>query len=106
METLRKNAEPKLSETGLRAALAELPGWSVKNAKLHREYEFADFRQAMRFLSDAVPAIEELNHHPEWANVYNKVVVDLTTHDSGGITDKDVALAKTLERLAGNLRTN
>ena len=93
----------KLSDSDISSAIARLPGWSVKDAKLHREYKFADFPHAFGFMATAAPSIEKKNHHPEWSNVYNRVTVDLTTHDSGGITQKDVDLATLLESIAKKL---
>lgn len=86
-----------LSEAGLQSALAALPGWGVSNGKLSREYKFPDFVHAFGFMATSALAIEKMNHHPEWSNVYNRVQVHLTTHDSGGITEKDVQLAGILE---------
>jgi 4a-hydroxytetrahydrobiopterin dehydratase len=94
----------KLSTQQLDAALATLPGWSVANDKLHREYRFPDFIHAFGFMATAAIAIEKMDHHPEWFNVYNKVNVDLTTHDAGGITQKDVDLAHSLDAFAGKLQ--
>ena len=91
----------KLDETALREALAELPGWSLEAGKLHREYRFPDFVTAFGFMSSVALVAEAMNHHPEWQNVYNRVVVDLTTHDAGGITEKDLALARRMDDLAG-----
>jgi 4a-hydroxytetrahydrobiopterin dehydratase len=93
----------KLSEAEITAALDALPGWSVEHEKLHRSYKFADFAHAIGFMMTAAPKIEKLDHHPEWANVYNRVTVHLTTHDSGGITKKDVELAGILEAIAQKL---
>ena len=90
----------KLTGSEIQAALGPLAGWSLANGKLHREYKFADFPHAFGFMATAAPTIERRNHHPEWANVYNRVTVDLTTHDSGGITQKDVDLAMLLEGIA------
>ena len=73
------------------------------NGKLHREYKFADFAHAFGFMATAAPTIEKNDHHPEWANVYNKVTVDLTTHSAGGITQKDLDLAALLEGIAKQL---
>jgi 4a-hydroxytetrahydrobiopterin dehydratase len=84
----------------LARALAELPGWSLASGKLHREYRFADFNAAFGFMTRVALEAERMNHHPEWRNVWNRVVVDLTTHDSGGVTASDVALAKKMEALA------
>jgi 4a-hydroxytetrahydrobiopterin dehydratase len=94
----------KLSPQQLDAALAVLPGWSVADEKLHREYRFPDFIHAFGFMATSAIAIEKMNHHPEWSNVYNKVIVYLTTHDAGGITQKDVALAHALDAFAGKLQ--
>jgi len=93
----------KLTKDKISAAVARLPGWSVKAGKLHREYEFPDFAHAMGFMMTAAPAIERLEHHPEWANVYNRLTVNLTTHDAGGITRKDCDLAALLEGIAKKL---
>src|SRR5258708_34945991 len=90
----------KLSADAIENALAALPGWGVKDAKLHREYKFPDFVHAFGFMAASAVAIEAMNHHPEWFNVYNRVTIDLTTHDSGGVTSKDVELAGKLEQLA------
>jgi 4a-hydroxytetrahydrobiopterin dehydratase len=77
-----------------------LPGWSIKDGKLHREYKFPDFPHAIGFMATAAPGIEKMNHHPEWLNVYNRVTVDLSTHDAGAITQKDYDLAAFLEGIA------
>jgi 4a-hydroxytetrahydrobiopterin dehydratase len=81
-----------------------VPGWTEINGKLHKEYQFVDFIHAFGFMATAAIAIEKMDHHPEWFNVYNKVTVDLWTHSAGKITDKDVALAKTLDAIAGKLQ--
>ena len=91
----------KLSDPELAAALAQLPGWAVEAGKLHREFGFPSFVEAFGFMTSAALVAEQLNHHPEWFNVYNRVVVDLTTHDAGGLTSLDVALAKRMSELAG-----
>jgi 4a-hydroxytetrahydrobiopterin dehydratase len=88
----------------LRAALENLPAWSVQNGKLHREFKFRDFTYAFGFMATAATAIEKRNHHPEWLNVYNRVTVDLMTHDSGGITEKDIQLAVLLDEIAARLK--
>ncbi len=90
----------KLSAAEVQTALANLPGWSLSNGKLHREYQFDDFTLAFGFMAASATAIERMNHHPEWSNVYGTVVVDLTTHDAAGITKKDLDLAASLEKLA------
>jgi 4a-hydroxytetrahydrobiopterin dehydratase len=91
---------PRLDARELEQALAELPGWSLAGGKLHREYRFADFNAAFGFMTRVALEAERLNHHPEWSNVWNRVVVDLVTHDSGGITASDVALARKMEAFA------
>ena len=93
----------KLPEAIISVALGGLPGWTIVAGKLHREYQFPDFIHAFGFMATAAIAIEKRNHHPEWFNVYNKVTVDLTTHDAGGITQKDIDLAMMLEGLAKKL---
>ena len=94
---------PKLTQAEIDAGLASLPGWTIEREKLHRAYKFPDFAHAMGFMAIAAPLIEKRNHHPEWANVYNNVTVHLTTHDSGGITKKDLELAVMLEGIAKKL---
>jgi len=93
----------KLTDSEISAGLTKLAGWKVHNGKLHREYKFADFAHAFGFMATASPLIEKMNHHPEWANVYNRVTVDLATHDAGGITKKDLDLAILLEGIAKKL---
>jgi len=91
----------RLSENAVAAQLQSLPGWSLREGKLHRELRFADFVTAFGFMASVALIAERLNHHPEWFNVYNRVVVDLTTHDVGGISARDFKLAAEIERLAG-----
>jgi len=90
----------KLSITDIDEELKSLPGWSVVNEKLHKEFQFDSFNQAFGFMTRAAMEIEKMNHHPEWFNVYNKITIELTTHDAGGITKNDVSLAKILNSLA------
>lgn len=75
----------------------ELPRWSIKNGKLHRELTFADFTEAFSFMTKVALHAEKMNHHPEWFNVYNRITIELMTHDAGGITSNDVELAKFIE---------
>ena len=89
----------KLSEEQIRAELQGLQGWSVVNGKLHKYFVFDDFIGAFGFMCKAAIHIEKMNHHPEWFNVYNKISIDLVTHDAGGITQNDVSLARTLNSL-------
>ncbi len=76
-----------------------LKGWSVENGKLHKVFEFESFNQAFGFMARASMEIEKMNHHPEWFNVYNRITIDLTTHDAGGITRNDTDLARILDSL-------
>src|SRR5262249_38281358 len=92
----------KLSADEIGRALDSLPGWKVENKKLHREYRFAGFVEAFGFMASAALVAEAMNHHPEWFNVYHTVRIDLTTHDAGGITENDLALARRLEALAAS----
>ena len=94
---------PTLTDSELQEGLAGLPDWTVEHGKLHRSYKFPDFAHAMGFMATCAPLIERKNHHPEWANVYNRVTIHLTTHDSGGITKKDLELAAMLEGVAKKL---
>jgi 4a-hydroxytetrahydrobiopterin dehydratase len=94
----------KLSPSEIQTAITDLRGWTVAEDKLHREYQFPDFVHAFGFMATAAIAIEVMGHHPEWANVYNRVTVDLSTHDAGGITEKDVELARKLEGIAQRLQ--
>ena len=89
----------KLSQTDIDEELKNLPGWSVVNEKLHKEFQFESFNQAFGFMTRAAMEIEKMNHHPEWFNVYNRITIELTTHDAGGITKNDVNLAKILNSL-------
>ena len=90
----------RLSQIQIDEELKSLPGWSVVSEKLHKEFEFDSFNQAFGFMTRAAMEIEKMNHHPEWFNVYNRITVELTTHDAGGITKNDVNLAKILNSLA------
>ena len=89
----------RLSQTEIDEELEKLHGWSIINEKLHKEFSFDSFNQAFGFMTRAAMEIEKMNHHPEWFNVYNRITVDLTTHDAGGITKNDVDLAKILNSL-------
>lgn len=90
----------KLDPGELEAALRALEGWVVAGGKLHREFRFADFGAAFAFMTRVALEAEKRDHHPDWSNVWNRVVVDLVTHDTGGITEKDVALAARIGELA------
>lgn len=93
----------KLTAAQVAAGLKKLPGWSLEKGKLHREYQFRDFVEAWGFMTSAALRIQEMDHHPEWSNVYQKVRIDLVTHSVGGVSALDLKLAATLEELASRL---
>jgi len=94
-------AVEKMNEKEIAAELAKLKGWTVQQGKLHRAFEFPDFVQAFGFMTRVALAAEGMNHHPDWSNSWNKVVIDLTTHSAGGITRNDCALAAKIQKLSG-----
>jgi len=91
----------RLSDAEIQTRLASLPGWSLAAGKLRREFRFADFSEAFGFIARAALAAEKMDHHPEWSNVWNRVTVELSTHDAGGLTALDFELAAAMGRLAG-----
>ncbi|HTL88446.1 MAG TPA: 4a-hydroxytetrahydrobiopterin dehydratase [Leptolyngbya sp.] len=88
-----------LSPQELETELKQLDGWTIEQGKLHREFKFASFVEAFGFMSSLALVSESLGHHPEWFNVYNRVTIDLTTHDAGGITQKDIDWAQRANQL-------
>ena len=90
-----------LSSEEITRALGTLPGWALDRDALAKTFKFGSFREAMSFMTRAAFEAEELNHHPEWTNVYNKLVVRLNTHDAGDkVTAKDIELAERFEKIA------
>jgi 4a-hydroxytetrahydrobiopterin dehydratase len=89
----------KLSPSTVNKKLLELDHWCLSGNKLQREFVFGDFVEAFGFMSRVALLAEAMNHHPEWSNVYNRVEIYLTTHDAGGITERDFALAGRINRL-------
>jgi 4a-hydroxytetrahydrobiopterin dehydratase len=85
------------------AALAGLPDWQLVEGRdaITRTVKFADFSAAFGFMTRVALAAEKLDHHPEWTNVWNRVDITLSTHDAGGLTDRDIKLAKTIDALIG-----
>lgn len=79
----------------------DLPGWSGGDDFITKVFQFKDFAAAFGFMTEIAVVAEAMNHHPQWYNVYNRVDVTLTTHDAGGLTEKDVTLAKRMEQAAG-----
>ena len=90
----------KLTDAELQQELHKLNGWSLVNNRLHKTFQFASFVEAFGFMTKAALVAEAMNHHPEWFNVYNRVTVDLTTHDAGGISARDFELAAKMDSLA------
>ena len=86
----------KLTAERARELLAGLPDWQLDEARgaIRRSFRFADFGEAFAFMTQVALAAEKRDHHPEWSNVYNRVEIALTTHDAGGLTDKDIELAR------------
>jgi 4a-hydroxytetrahydrobiopterin dehydratase len=84
------------------AALAQLSGWTAAQGReaIVKSFKFADFNAAFAFMTEAALSASRLDHHPEWSNVYNKVEVLLTTHDAGGVTARDIELAKIMDAAA------
>ncbi len=91
---------PKLDDAAIETNLSALDGWSRKGDKIERKFEFDDFLTAIAFINRIAPLAEEADHHPELFNVYNRVEIELTTHDSGGITQKDFDLAAAIDAVA------
>ena len=90
----------KLSDAEIATALEHLDGWTRDGDKLFRELRFADFVGAFGFMAQVALVAERMNHHPEWFNVYSTVRVHLATHDAGGITSKDLELARAVNEIA------
>lgn len=90
----------KLTDSDVQTRLSKLPHWSLVSGKLHRELKFANFVEAFGFMTQVALLAEKADHHPEWFNVYNRVSIDLTTHDAGGISARDFALATQIDALA------
>ena len=88
---------------GAAGAMGQLTGWAQAPGRdaISKTYRFTDFNEAFGFMTRVALKADQMDHHPEWSNVYNKVEVVLTTHDAGGVTDKDVALARFMDAAAG-----
>ena len=93
----------RLTDTERDAALAKLPQWSLQDDGLaiQRTLKFSDFGEAFGFMTRVAIAADKADHHPEWFNVYNRVEITLTTHDAGGLSARDVALAAAIDAMAG-----
>ena len=93
-------AATPLSSAQLAALATDLPAWQLVDGKLQRELRFRDFAAAFGFMAQVALIAEALGHHPEWSNVWNRVTIALTTHDLGGLSDLDVALAQRIDAVA------
>lgn len=92
----------KLSETEIQKAIEEVSGWETCSdlTAIHKKFKFRDFQTAWNFMDDVAGYADEISHHPEWTNVYNRVEITLTTHDAGGLTDLDFDLAAFINEAA------
>ncbi len=91
----------ELDSLNIEHRLAEIPGWSYQDGKLVREFRFKNFVEAFDWMKRVADEAERMNHHPDWTNVYNRVRVELTTHDAGQVTERDFQLAKAMNQLLG-----
>lgn len=90
-----------LTDAQIQEKLNELPGWTVEGGKLHRELKFGNFVEAWGFMSQVALAAEKMDHHPDWSNAFNTVVIDLMSHDVGALTERDFKLASQINAAAG-----
>ncbi|QKV19924.1 4a-hydroxytetrahydrobiopterin dehydratase [Oricola thermophila] len=92
----------RLDDAAVAAALEALDGWAVSQdgTAIRKTFRFGSFRKAFAFMTEIAMVAEKMNHHPEWFNVYSRVDVTLTTHDAGGVTERDIALAEAMNRAA------
>lgn len=89
----------KLTDKEIESEVNKMPGWKVVNGKLSKSFEFKDFIEAFSFMTRVAMHSEKMNHHPEWFNVYNKVNIDLVTHDLNGISNYDMKLANAINKI-------
>lgn len=89
----------KLSDAEITEGLLTVEGWTITAGKLHREFVFKDFKRAFSFMTGVALIAEQLDHHPEWSNVYNRVAIDLVTHDVKGISPFDFEFARRVGQL-------
>jgi 4a-hydroxytetrahydrobiopterin dehydratase len=89
----------KLADNEIELEVTKIPGWKVVNGKLNKSFEFKDFVEAFGFMTKVAMQAEKMNHHPEWFNVYNKVNIDLVTHDLNGISNYDMKLANAINKI-------
>lgn len=87
----------KLTEDQIHSSLESLSGWEYKDEAIHTALEFENFKEAFSVMVRIAFEAEALNHHPDWCNVYNELSISLSTHDAGGVTEKDFKLARRIE---------
>ena len=94
---------PKLAGEERAEALKSLPGWSDAEGRdaIRKSFRFGNFSEAFGFMSRVALAAEKMDHHPDWSNVYDRVDIELTSHDIGGVSERDIKLAAKIEKLAG-----
>lgn len=93
-------AVKKLADAEIQQRLAQVDSWTVQDGKLHKEFQFDTFVTAFGFMTQLALIAESMNHHPEWFNVYNRVTIDLMTHDAGGISELDFEWASRADALS------
>ncbi len=93
------NPPQRLTPNQVSQALTQLNGWRLRQGKLHKSFQFPDFVSAFGFMTQVAILSEQMGHHPEWFNVYNRITIDLVTHDAGGISNLDIELAQKIDRL-------
>ena len=93
----------KLTSEQIEAEIKNLEGWALKDEKLRRELKFKNFVQAFGFMAQVAILAEAMDHHPEWFNVYSRVTIDLTTHEAGGISSRDMELAQKINKVLAGL---
>ena len=94
--------EPYLLKDGeLKELVFKIPGWEIKSEQIQREFDFGNFIEAFSFMTKVALICEKYNHHPNWQNVYSKVIIRLNTHDLGGITNLDQTLASEINKIFG-----
>ena len=91
----------KMNTHEIQEALKNLSGWALKDDMIQKSFIFADFKEAFSIMTHIAFECEKQNHHPNWENVYNNLTIKLSTHDADGITQKDIDLAKSIEKIVG-----
>jgi 4a-hydroxytetrahydrobiopterin dehydratase len=91
----------RLTDQEVAAELARLPGWEIREGKLHRDFELKDFSEAFAFMTRVALLAEKMDHHPDWSNSWNKVTIELITHSAGGLTRNDFDLAAKIQKVLG-----